>query len=143
MVYTVQISLSLATTLQAFNASVQQTFKEQMALAAGLLKSDSDKVTLSFPARRLLADLAVNVVIAVADKAAGDKVAGSLTEANINSRLTAVGLPSAKVTSPATVVANPVSLTQTTTPKPSAAPPSAPGVPLTLLAAVLFAAVRA
>ena len=67
----VKLSLTLPIALADFNASVQQTFKEQMALAAGLPKADSWRVTLAVRAarRRLLAgaSVAVDVVINVPD----------------------------------------------------------------------------
>jgi hypothetical protein len=103
----VKISLTLPMTPAAFNASVQQTFREQMALAAGLPKADAAaRVLLAVraAARRRLLDggsVAVDVTISMPDAAAAKAAVASLTESKINARLAEAGLPPAAVTSPA------------------------------------------
>jgi hypothetical protein len=89
--------------LAAFNASVQQTFKEQMAVAAGLAKSDAAaRVQIAFrAARRRLLDggsVAVDVTISMPDAASASRAASSLSAGNINALLAAAGLPAATVT---------------------------------------------
>jgi hypothetical protein len=99
-----QVKLSL--NLAAFNASVQQTFKEQMSVAAGLPKSDAAaRVAITFrAARRRLLDggsVAVDVTITMPDAASASKAVSSLTASNINAQLAAAGLPPATITSAA------------------------------------------
>jgi hypothetical protein len=92
--------------LAAFDASVQQTFKEQMAVAAGLAKSDAAaRVQIAFrAARRRLLDggsVAVDVTISMPDAASASKAVSSLSAGNINALLAAAGLPASTITSPA------------------------------------------
>jgi hypothetical protein len=149
MVYKVKMSLSLSTTKVAFNTTMQQIFREQMAQAAGLTKADAGKVSLTFPeARRLLADLVVNVEIEVADKAASDKAVLGLTKDKINVLLAAAGLPTAtSATTPtvetAMVKAVATTAIPTTTPKPNAAPSRAPAALRAFLTAMLVVIARA
>ena len=102
----VKVSLTLPMPLAAFNATVQQTFKEQLAVAAGLPKSDAAaRVAIAFrAARRRLLDggsVAVDVTISMPDAAAAGKAVSALTASNINAQLAAAGLPPATVTSAA------------------------------------------
>jgi lysozyme family protein len=98
----VKLSLTLPIALADFNASVQQTFKEQMALAAGLPKADSWRVTLAVRAarRRLLAGagVSVDVVINMPDATTARAAVSSLSQSKINTQLAAAGLPAATVT---------------------------------------------
>jgi hypothetical protein len=141
--YKVKMSLLLSTTLAEFTASVQQSLKEQLALAASLTKADSGRVALAYAAaaRRLLAGVAVNATVSVADQAAATKAAAGLgNQTNINALLSAAGLPQATITAKPTIELP--AIVPGTTPK-SAAPARAPGSALALLAAVLAAAARA
>jgi hypothetical protein len=103
----VKLSLTLSMTLAAFNATVQQSLKEALALAAGLTRSDAARVSLAFREgrRRLLAgSVAVDVIIDMPTADAAGRAASQLTAAGINARLAEAGLPSAVITSPATSV---------------------------------------
>jgi hypothetical protein len=93
-------------TLAAFNASAQQAFKEVMAMAAGLTRSDSGRVALVVRdgGRRLLASsVVVDVTIGMPDAATAKLAAASLTADRINAGLAAAGLPAATITSAPTV----------------------------------------
>ena len=107
--YQVKLSLTLATTLAAFNDTVQRAFKTQMALAAGLAAADYTRVQLAIRGGRRLLDggsIVVDVTIAMPDAASANKAVADLTTDKINAQLAAAGLPAATVTSPA--VASPV-----------------------------------
>jgi lysozyme family protein len=73
-----------------------------MALAAGLPKADSWRVTLAVRAarRRLLAGagVAVDVVINMPDATTARAAVSSLSQSKINTQLAAAGLPAATVT---------------------------------------------
>ena len=107
----VKLSLTLAMPLADFNASIQQTLKEQLAVAAGLPRSDAAaRVLIAFRAaaarRRLLAaaaagSVAVDVTISMPDSASASKAVQSLSAGSINTHLAAAGLPPATVTSTA------------------------------------------
>jgi hypothetical protein len=104
---TVKLSVSLPMTLAAFNSSVQQTFKEVMAVAAGLARSDSGRVALAMRdgGRRLLAaSVGVDVTISMPDAASAKAAVAALTADKINSGLAGAGLPRATITTPAAVV---------------------------------------
>ena len=90
--------------LADFNASLQQTFKEQMAVAAGLARADSGRVTLAVRGarRRLLAGgVALDVIINMPDATSANAATSSLSQSRINTLLAAAGLPAATVTSAA------------------------------------------
>ena len=98
----VRLSVRLPLTMAAFNTSVQQAFKEVMAVAAGLARSDSGRVTLVVRegGRRLLASsVGVDVTIGMPDAAAAKQAAALLTADRINAGLAAAGLPAATITS--------------------------------------------
>ena len=64
--YDVQLELSLPITLAQFNGAEQELFREQMAVAAGLQRSDAGWVAISFAQssrHRLTVGLLVNVTI--------------------------------------------------------------------------------
>jgi hypothetical protein len=93
-------------TRAAFNATVQQTFKEVMAVAAGLTRGDSGRVTLEVRdgGRRLLASsVGVDVAINMPDAATARLAVTSLTAERINAGLAAANLPAATITSAAVV----------------------------------------
>jgi hypothetical protein len=99
---TVKLSVRLPMTLAAFNTSVQQTFKEVMAVAAGLTRGDSGRVTLVVRdgGRRLLASsVGVDVTISMPDAASATRAVAALTADRINTGLAAAGLPAATITS--------------------------------------------
>ncbi len=110
---TVKLSVSLPMTRASFNDSVQQSFKEVMAVAAGLARSDSGRVTLVVRdgGRRLLpvfaSSVGVDVTIGMPDAASAKLAAASLTADRINSGLAGVGLPAATITTPAAVTTGP------------------------------------
>jgi hypothetical protein len=97
------ISLTLPISLADFNTSVQQTFKETMAVAAGLTKADSWRVTLTVRSARRAGGVAINVVIDMPNSALANAAVSSLSQGKINTLLTAAGLPTAIVTSAAAV----------------------------------------
>ena len=93
-------------TRAAFNATVQQTFKEVMAVAAGLTRGDASRVALEVRdgGRRLLASsVGVDVAINMPDAATARLAATSLTAERINAGLAAANLPAATITSAAVV----------------------------------------
>ena len=105
---TVKLSVSLPMTLAAFNSSMQQAFKEVMALAAGLARGDSGRVSLVVRdgGRRLLASsVGVDVTISMPDAASAKLAVASLSQERINSGLATVGLPPATITSAPAVAA--------------------------------------
>ena len=94
--YDVQLELSLPITLAQFNGAEQELFREQMAVAAGLQRSDAGRVAISFAPssrRRLFAGLLVNVTINMPNASSAQSAAAGLTITNINQALSAVGLP--------------------------------------------------
>ena len=99
---TVKLSVRLPMTLAAFNTSAQQAFKEVMAVAAGLARADSGRVTLTVRdgGRRLLASsVGVDVTITMPDVASATRAAAALTAERINTELAAAGLPAVTITS--------------------------------------------
>ena len=97
------LSFTIPMSLSDFNISVQQTFKETMAVAAGLTKEDSWRVTLTVSSVRRAGGVAINVVIDMPNAALAKAAVSSLSQSKVNTLLTAAGLPSATVTSAATV----------------------------------------
>ena len=103
----VQVKLSLIISIppKDFTPSVQQTFKEQMAIVAGLPMSEaSARVAIKYrqSGRRLLQDsgrVAVDVSISMPDTGTANKAVSMLTSNNINAQMAAVGLPDVTVTS--------------------------------------------
>jgi hypothetical protein len=96
--FVVRLSLSLPLTLDQFHATVQLRFREQMAVAAGLAKTDAGRVNLTITkaagARRLLASgLVVNVSICMDSAAAAQTASTGLTLTAINKALTDGDLP--------------------------------------------------
>jgi hypothetical protein len=102
----VLLSLTLPIPLSAFNASVQQSLKEVLAVAAGLTRADSARVALTARAsrRRLLASggVAVDAAVSMPDAAAASRAVAGLTADRINAGLAAAGLPPATIPAPAT-----------------------------------------
>jgi hypothetical protein len=91
--------------LADFNASVQQTFKDAMAVAAGLTKGDSWRVTLTVSSKRRASGVAINVLVVVnmPNAALANAAVSSLSQSKVNLLLTTAGLPSAMITSSAAV----------------------------------------
>jgi hypothetical protein len=87
--------------LADFSTSVQQTFKETMAVAAGLTKADSGRVALTVSSARRAGGVAVNVVIDMPNAALANAAVSSLSQSKVNTLLNAAGLPNAVVTSQA------------------------------------------
>lgn len=99
------MSFSIQIPLSAFNASVQQTVREVLAVAAGLARTDFARVLLVVRAeRRLLSSgISIDATIVMPDTASASRAASSLTSNNLNTNLVMAGLPPATVTSAATV----------------------------------------
>ena len=106
----VKLSLIIAMPAKDFTPSVQQTFKEKMAVVAGLPMSEaSARVAITYrpSGRRLLQDsgnVAVDVSIGMPDTGTANKAVSMLTSNNIKAQLTAVGLPNVTVTSRAILI---------------------------------------
>jgi hypothetical protein len=94
--------------LTDFNSTVQQAFKEAMAVAAGLPSNDTGCVTLKIyeSSRRILSvpKVEVDVTISMQDGNMAELAALSLTNERINAGLAAMGLPAATITSAVTVL---------------------------------------
>ncbi len=108
----VLISLRLNVTLAAFGPAARQTFKEQIAVAAGLGKSGASRVIIknisasdrSLHRRLLQTGVLVDVSIQMPDIDAANAAKDKLTQANINTFLQTADLPlSVTVVSPAKV----------------------------------------
>jgi hypothetical protein len=101
----VKLSLIIAMPAKDFTPSVQQTFKEKMAVVAGLPMSEaSARVAITYrpSGRRLLQDsgnVAVDVSIGMPDTGTANKAVSMLTSNNIKAQLAAAGLPDVTVTS--------------------------------------------
>ena len=94
--FLVRLQLLLPLTLAQFNATEQELFREQMAVAAGLQRTDAGRVAISFAAsstRRLMSGLIVNVTINMPNASSAQTAAAGLTASVINQALGAVGLP--------------------------------------------------
>jgi hypothetical protein len=74
-----------------------------MAVAAGLAKADSARVTLTVSIIRRAGSVAVNIVIDMPNAALANAAVSSLSQNKVNELLTAAGLPVATVTSAAAV----------------------------------------
>jgi hypothetical protein len=99
--YVVRLVLSLPLTRAQFNATVQLRFREQMAVAAGMGRGDAGRVDIVISdasgSRRLLAGLAINVSISMANASAAQTAAAGLTSTAINKALADVGLPPVRI----------------------------------------------
>ena len=94
--FLVRLQLLLPLTLAQFNATEQELFREQMAVAAGLQRTDAGRVAISFApssTRRLMSGLMVNVTINMPNASSAQTAAAGLTASVINQALGAVGLP--------------------------------------------------
>lgn len=138
--FVVRLALLLPMTRAQFDATAQLLFRRQIAVAAGMQQSDAGRVALAIGdgRRRLLAGVAVNVTISMANASAAQAASGMLTQASINAALQAVGLPQATLLSPPTVVT--ISSPQ---PFSAAAVPPRPRAITWFLAAVAAAAASA
>ncbi len=88
--------------LADFNPSVQQTFKETMAVSAGLTKAESGCVTLTASSAPQAGSVAVDIVIDMPSAALANLVVSTLSQSKVNTLLTAAGLPAAMFTSAVT-----------------------------------------
>jgi hypothetical protein len=114
--FKVKLSLTIPMSLAAFNSSIQQTFKEVIAVASGLTKADANRVEVSARAarRRLLQSaMALDVTVNMPDASSAKKATEMLTKDTINTGLAAAGLPPATITSAA------VQSSAAATPRPS------------------------
>ncbi len=123
--YVIMLSIRLPSTSTAFNNALQQAYKEQLSLAAGLTKSDFSKVYfenvvdhVEGQLRALSESINFDVKIVMTSTSSALKAATLLTQNNINKFFTAQGLPSAIITSPASFVPPAVILLEMT-PAPS------------------------
>ena len=99
----VQLSLTLPVNLADFNASVQQTLKDTLAVAAGLTKADSWRVTMTVSSMRRAGGVAIKVVINMPNAALANAAVSSLSQSKVNSLLISAGLPACMITSSAVV----------------------------------------
>jgi hypothetical protein len=118
------LAMTLPLTSSSFNSVMQQTFKEQIALAAGMTMVDSSKVfienVVSTAQLRLLSTgISFDVKIVVASTSTALKVVSLLTQENINSFLTARAIPSVHVTSAAAASYPPAAVLIEMTPAPT------------------------
>ena len=106
--FIVRLSLRLQLSVTEFNSTLQQLFREQIAVTAGLPKSSAASavnLTIQSVSNRRSGIINVNVSISMPNAAAAQAAVTSLTESAISLAFNAVGLPSVSIISPPTIQA--------------------------------------